>query len=342
MRRILFTIICSITLYYQSSSQENHFSQFYNSPQYLNPAFAGDAFFMRAGLTTRLMKPLPTKSIVNSLLHFDYKLTDHSSGIGVTFFSHTEVLNHTKIQFNYSHSIRLSKKNWVKAGLGISVNQRSIGTTDLSFPDQYDILGFTGNPSAEPSLSDNSYFPGLTTGFVFYNEISWISFSGDYLNLPKENFAGEKSTYPIKIIAAIGALYPINKNKSSKRRFSKFGGLKPYSSVGPVFCYVQHGKYAEISTGVSAAIQPFYGGIHFRHQHNFNIDTKDYAYKAIVLMVGFRQEEFTIAYSFDASLSNQTVNRNGAHELSFIWYFFSAVEDHKRIANVPLANQLLY
>lgn len=342
MKQLLLFNILIISFFFRGISQENHFSQFYNSPQYINPAFAGDAFYMRAGVTTRLMKPLPSKSIVNSLIHFDYKLPDQYSGIGVTLYSHTEVLNHIKLQFNYSYTIQLSKKNWVKAGIGLSLNQRSSGARSLLFPDQFDILGYTGNPSAEPLLNDNSYFPGLTTGAVFYNDITWISFSGDYLNLPTENFAGQKSTYPIKFIVATGILYPINKNKSSKRRFSKFGGLKPYSSIGPVICYVQHGRYTEISGGISTTVQPFYGGIHFRHQHDFNIDNTEYAYKAFVFMAGYRQEEFTLAYSVDISLSNQTVNRNGAHEFSFTWYFSTAKEDHKRTAHVPIANQLLY
>lgn len=323
-------------------SQENHFSQFYNAPQYLNPAFAGDAHYMRTGVSTRYMKPLPTKPVINSLLHYDYKVINQNNGIGFTIFSHTEVLTHLKLQLNYSHTIKLSHNNYAKGGLGISINQRSSNADNLTFPDQYDILGYTGSPSAEPLLKDNSYFPGLSAGAVFYNEALWISLSGDYLNLPRENFAGQNNTYPMKFIFATGLLYPLNKKNSSKRRFSKFGGLKPYSSLGPVICFVQHGKFTEISGGVSATIQPFYGGIHYRYQHDFNIDNTKYAYKAFVLIAGYRQEEFAVAYSVDLSFSNQTVNRNGAHEFSFTWYFSTRKEDYKRNALIPLNNQLLY
>lgn len=341
MRRIVIGIYFGV-LSLIGFSQENHFSQFYSAPQYLNPAFAGDAHYMRAGLSTRYMKPLPAKPIVNSLLHFDYKITNQNNGLGFTLFSHTEVLNHIKLQVNYSHTIKLSKNKYAKAGLGISLNQRSSNASGMTFPDQYDLLGYTGNPSAEPLLKDNCYFPGISAGAIFYNEMLWISLAGDYLNLPRENFAGQQNTYPAKFLAATGLLYPLNKRKTSKRRFSKFGGLKPYSSLGPVLSYVQHGKFTEISGGISATIQPFYGGIHYRYQHDFTIDNNKYAYNAIVLIAGYRQEEFTLAYSVDVSFSNQTVNRNGAHEFSFTWYFSGVIEDYKRNALVPLNNQLLY
>lgn len=325
-----------------SCAQENHFSQFYNSPQYLNPAFAGDAAYRRISSSSRVMKPVAGFTIFNTLLQYDLKPVNQNSGFGVLVYNHSEFLSHSKIQFNYSYTIKLSKTGWAKGGLGISGNQRRSNANALKYPDQYDDFGFTGASTIEPSLYDNSFFPAVNAGVILYNNYVWFSFSADYLNRPKENFAGEKNIYPIKIITSTGFLFPLDAKKTAKRRFSKFGGLKPFSSIGPVISFIRQGKYAEFSGGCAFHLQPVYGGIHLRYQHDFALESSSYAYKALVFLVGYRQEEFTIAYSYDASLSNYTINRNGAHEISLSFYFSHFKEDLKRHALVPLVSQMLY
>jgi type IX secretion system PorP/SprF family membrane protein len=308
---------------------------------YLNPAFAGDAHHMKAGCSSRVMPQIIGGYLVNTLLHFNYKMINQTSGIGITFFNHTETLSHTKLQANYSHMIRLSEKSWIKGGLGVSINQRSTKSKSYHYPDQYDNLGFTGNPTEENNLKERSFFPGISAGIVAYSEMIWVSISGDYLNLPTENFAGQKVTYPLKLSFLSGILFPINKT-SSKRRFSRFGGIKPHSSVGPVISFIYQDKYVEASGGLAFQHKPVFAALHYRYQHDYKLPDNTYAYNALVLMAGYRQEEFSLTYSYDYSLSEYTVNNLGAHELSVIFYFSSMKEDYKRHKLVPLPNQLFY
>jgi type IX secretion system PorP/SprF family membrane protein len=298
MKKLIPYILITFLALPHGQAQENHFSQFYTSPQYINPAFAGDVAYMKTGGATRLMQPLPNRYIVNSLLHFDYKIPHHQGGVGFTFFHHTEELSHSKFQLNYSYTIRLSKNSWLKLGLGASINMRRTNTADLTFPDQYNNYGLTGNPTAETALKDNTIFPAVATGAVLYNEILWMSISVDYLNLPKENFAGKDYTYPMKFSFLSGMLYPINKT-TSKRRFSKFGGLEPYSGIGPLIAVTIQDKYLEASGGLAVHIKPIFGGVHYRYQHELKNSSVEYAYKGLVLMAGYRQEEFSCTYSYD-------------------------------------------
>ena len=334
---LLLTIVLSVPV----PGQENHFSQFYTSPQYINPAFAGDAHFMKGGIASRIMQPTAGDFIINSLAHFDYKLINQTSGIGATLFNHTETLNHLKLQVNYAHTIRLKETLWVKAGLGLSINQRAAGSRSYLYPDQYDRYGPTGDPTAEPTLQDKVYFPAISAGAVLYNDILWLSISGDYLNRPTENFAGQKTNYPMKVALLAGVLYPLNKT-TSKRRFSKFGGLAPYTSIGPIVSLIYQGEYVELSGGLTFNQKPFFGAIHYRYQHDYKFSDTKYAYKAIVLMAGYRQEEFAVTYSYDATLSDYSINRRGAHEISAIMYFSTWKEDYNRLGLVPLPNQLFY
>lgn len=340
LRKIIhITLLLSVALIL--SAQENHFSQFYSAPQYINPAFAGDAAHIKAGGAVRLMQPLPNQYVINTLIHYDHKIRNQSNGLGFVFYNHTEQLSHSKFQLNYSHTIRLSKTLWLKAGLGASVNQRKTSTGNYYYPDQYNNLGLNGNPTMESNLNDNSVFPGLATGLVLYNKLLWVSLSGDYLNKPEENFAGQNSFYPMKFSFMTGMLFPLNKT-TSKRRFSRFGGLDPYSSLGPILGITKQASYVEYSGGLAYHLKPVFGGIHYRHQHDYSIDDKSKAYRSVVLMAGYRQEEFSFTYSYDYSLSKYSVNRSGAHEISFISYFSSWKNDEKRYDMVPLPNQLLY
>jgi type IX secretion system PorP/SprF family membrane protein len=337
-----FIIISFVLITRVLHAQENHFSQFYNSPQYLNPAFAGDAAYMRIGGSSRLMKPAAGFNIINSLIQFDIKPINYNSGFGVLIYDHTEYLSHSKIQFNYSYTIKMSKSGWAKGGIGISANQRRSNANALKYPDQFSDLGYTGSATMEPSLSDKSYFPALTARIILYNKFVWFSLSGDYLNQPMEDFAGEKNVYPAKICASTGFLFPLDKDKTAKRRFSKFGGLKPFSSIGPVVNFIKQEKYTEFSGGCSFNLQPIYGGVHLRYQHDFSLESTKYAYKALVILAGYRQEEFTIAYSYDFSFSSYSINQNGAHEISLVFYFSHFKEDYKRHDLVPIVSQMLY
>lgn len=340
MPRFLFYIIlgCAAVL---AEGQENHFAQFYSTPQYLNPAFAGDGKQARAGSTFRLMSPTDETNILNSLVHFDYKIPHQPNGIGVFLYQHTEALTHLKLQVNYSHSIQLNEKSWVKGGLAISFNQRHTPSQSLKYPDQYNNSGYTGQASAEQNLKENSYFPAVAAGIILYNHQTWMSLSADYLNQPKENFAGASSTYPTKLCFMMGSFIPINKT-SSRRRINKMGDLKPISGIGPLAGFTWQNKYLEASAGISLFAKPIFVAINYRYQHNLALETTQNAYKAMVWVVGIRQPGYSLTYSYDQLMGSLTSNKSKAHEFSLVFYFEGTRRDIEPVKLVPLPAQLIY
>jgi len=321
--------------------QENHFAQFYSAPQYLNPAFAGDTEHTRAGTNLRLMSPSDGARILNSLVHFDYKMPHQPNGLGILVYQHTEALTHLKLQINYSHSIQLSEKSWIKAGLAASINQRHTPSQSLKYPDQYSNTGYTGQASAEANLKESSYFPAVAAGIILYNHQTWMSLSADYLNQPKENFAGSSITYPTKLCFMMGSLIPVNKT-SSRRRINKMGDLKPISGLGALAGITWQNKYLEASAGLTLYAKPFFTGISYRYQHNFALETNQYAYKALVWAVGIRQSGYSFTYSYDQHIGSLTSNSGNAHEISLVFYFDGIRRDSKPVKLVPLPAQLFY
>lgn len=340
MRNIIFILICFLSLL--SSGQESHFSQFYNAPQSINPAFAGDAYFFRGGIISRLSTPIKGEAVVNTILHADLKFIGHNSGLGIVFYHHKEQMQHVKLQINYSYTQRLSDSDWIKAGIGFSVNQRRTGILGLSFPDQYDNNGLISNATSEPMLTEKSFFPSVRAGFAFYRKFVWVSFAGDYLNKPVENFAGTESTFETKITLAGGFFFPLYKNSSARRRFSLYGGIKPHSSIGPVFLLEKQGDFLAASNGIAFHLQPVYGSVNYRVEHSLDLTSKIYAYKAISIALGFRREEVSLAYSYDITTSKLSLSRRGSHELSAIYFFSIYKHDYKQHGLIPLPNQMIY
>lgn len=333
----ILTLSVSLSLH----AQESSFGQFYNLVEFHNPAFVGDAHQYRVQAANRIMSPIPGKQILNSYVSASTKMLNQNSGIGFIFFNQNDDLSHTKLQVNYSYTINWKRKWWVKAGIGVGINQRKFNSS-LHFPDQYNLGGLTGALTQEAQLNDKAYFPSFNTGGIIYNKFFWASVAGDYLNRPQEDFAGQKNPFPIKLAVMGGILYPINKGKSSKRRFSRFGGLKPYTSVGPLFSYIRHGYISDITVGFSFQSQPFFGSLAYRHQTSDLQNGSTESFKAASISAGYRNESLSIGYSFDWSLAGHSVNRNGAHELSVVFFFTSGKEDYKRLQLVPLPNQLIY
>ncbi len=341
MRARIVSSILFIVLIRFAWGQESQFSQFYSTPQYLNPAFAGDVRYVKVGTSSRIIPLTSGSTILNNLLTLNYKLKDQKSGLGFIFFDHTESLRHLKTQLNYGYSFRLKEALWVKPGLGISFNERSTVTTSLLFPDQFDDYGPTGDPTNESSLTDRSYFFGISSGIILYNKIFWLSFSGDYLNQPVETFASTTTKYPMKLNFLGGLLIPLNKT-SSKRRFSKLGGLSPYTTLNPIVALSYQNRYFEADAGITFNHKPVFAGINYRYQFDYRESDTKYAYEAVVAMLGYRQESFSITYSYDITISDYVYNRNGSHELSLIVYFTNWRPGYNQGTLVPLPNQLFY
>ncbi len=338
--KVIFSILLTV-LIRNISGQENHFSQFYSNPQYLNPAFAGDVHYLNVGISSRIIPISSSSKILNNLLTINYKMKSQKSGLGFVYYDHTESLRHIKAQVNYGFSFQLEDNLWIKAGLGLSLNQRSTTAQSLLYPDQYNDYGPTGDPTNESSLKDRSFFIGLSSGFIIYNKTFWTSISGDYLNRPIESFAGKKSKYPVKLGLMGGFLIPLNKT-SSKRRYDKLGGISPYTSLNPVICLLYQNKYFEADGGITFNHKPVFIGLNYRYQLDCRETDTKYAYEALVAIIGYRNESFAFTYSYDITISEYVYSRKGSHELSLVFYFSHDKFGYKKETLVPLPNQLFY
>lgn len=323
--------------------QENQFTQIYTVSPYINPAFTGDVHNMRINMNLRLYSPIPGETFTNAFVSVDHKLRNHHSSFGALVYHQKQSINHLKVQLNYGYTANINE-NWaIKGGVAASANLRKTNLSALTFPDMYTDNGLSGNQTLEPYLHNESVYPTFAAGGLIYSNHFWLGFATDNINEPTENFAGTEQKISMKYGIHGGYTFLIGKKISSKRRISKHSGIKPYPIIGPIFSYVIQDPYSYTNIGISTQWQPFFVCLHFNMvSQNLTEKNAGNSYKGLGVIIGYRKKEFALSYLYEAALHGSEINKNGAHEISFIYYFLSTKEDYKKVRLVPLPNQFIY
>jgi type IX secretion system PorP/SprF family membrane protein len=321
--------------------QENIFTHYFIAASCYNPAHAGDTRFGQFQFAERIQPTVTNEIITHTFFSYDQKLRNHRSGIGISFDQQTARFTEQNLKLSYSHTLLLWSRCWLKGGLGISFNSLNTHAGSFHYPDQYDRYGFTGQPTQEVFQSERVFYPGVSAGLAAYTEYTWLTIGFDNLNRPVIGIIEDDYRAPLVINASWGLLIPYNKNKRPRRIISPYGGLEPYSSIGPVISYHNNGPFHVISIGVNAFTQPLFWGVNFRYNTLYKNYFTDGA-ASLNFLAGYRIQSWCLAYSYDFMISRTPTNYKGAHEISVIYYLYSSKEDHKLNKLFPFPNQLMY
>jgi type IX secretion system PorP/SprF family membrane protein len=208
---LLFTCI-------QVFGQDHLYSQFFNSPVYLNPALNGQ--FEGDFRMNMIYRNQYTTSGDNSnylTASIDYNIPKFGGGVGLMVSRSSEgnaFLNSNNIAGIYSYSVG-SDQYVLSFGLQAGVSNRSIDYSKLVFDDQIDpVLGILpGVPSSAGALQFNSkYYFDAGAG------INWVV--GDFmaggalqhLNSPNYSFTGIPTKVPIRGTGYLTYRFDLNSN----------------------------------------------------------------------------------------------------------------------------------
>jgi type IX secretion system PorP/SprF family membrane protein len=308
-----------------SMAQDPLFSQYYAAPMYLNPAFTGSSFNPRFTLNYRNQWPGLSANFVTTSFTAETFVDKWNSGVGIQITGDNQFqdLSTTTIGGMYSYNVVFTDKLSARFGLAASYNSRGINNTwdRFTFGDQLDANGNPNNsPTFDPVAGNNKprfNFVDFTTGTVFYNDQFWAGVSVKHLNMPQYNFLKDNST-PDRL----------------PMMFSVHGGYKFYmangymdmglanevdreKSIAPSFVYERRGAYQHLDMGLYLTYAPLVLGAWYRGLPLFQEDESGKARQvAGIGMVGFRQDNITIGYSYDFNLLDKLSSSGGAHEIS--------------------------
>ena len=315
---LLFGLLIAGTVW----AQDPQFSQFYAAPMYLNPAFAGSALAPRVTVNYRNQWPAVT-NYVTSMVSVDHYFDRYNSGVGLMLQSDNQGqgrIRSTDIGLQYSYQIQLAEQTFVRLGVQGSYVNRSINWFGLTFGDQYNNGGFTGNPTTDPVVSNGSptlSYLDFSTGGLLYSDWYWIGVAAHHIGRPSQGVfvLSDESRLPMKGSVHAGLRIP----------FAGFTGLGDEwdreKTISPAINYRYQGKYDQLDLGVYMTYSPMVVGLWYR-----GLPLKKYApsvtnRESLIVLAGFRQDNFSIGYSYDATISSLGPGSGGAHEISLSYTF---------------------
>jgi len=231
-----------------SFAQDHLYSQFFNSPLYLNPALTGQ---FKADLRMNLIYRNQWTAVPGTLSYVsgsvDMNIPRFGGGIGLLFTRSSEgtaYLDKTNLSGLYSYSIG-SEDFVLSFGLQAGFTQRKIDYSKLIFDDQLDptIGVIPGSTSAATSLPFNNKFyfdTGIGTNLVI-GEFN-IGLALQHINQPNESFTGLPAKLPMRI----------NTNISYRLNLDPFENMDDddKSYVIPSIVYYRQDQFQSYSIGM--------------------------------------------------------------------------------------------
>jgi len=214
--RGLFLLLIILLQRAPGFAQDHMYSQFFNSPLYLNPALTGQ---FEGDLRMNLIYRNQWTTVPGTFSYFsgsvDYNVPRFGGGIGLLVTRSSEgtaYLNLTSISGLYSYSVG-SEDFVLSFGLQAGVTNRTLDYSKLVFGDQIDpTLGIVSGSSAAAGAFpyNNKFFfdSGLGTNLAIHDFN--IGLALQHINQANESFTGTPVKVPIRTNAHISYRFDLN------------------------------------------------------------------------------------------------------------------------------------
>lgn len=295
---IFFSIIVS-----KAQAQDAEFSQFFNAPLYLNPAFAGVGEGPRFCLNYRNQWAALDNAFITYAASYDQNFDAINGGIGIQLASDRQasgLLTSTSVSGIYSYQLNISPNVGIKAGASISYVQKRIDASQLIFAENINPNNGATNGTVSVDLPDETSrsIADIGGGIVIYTKKFYSGIAVKHVTSPNESFISTQvSPWPVRV--AVNAGIELHSPKSAQ--------TPVYFS--PNLLYVQQASFKQLNVGAILGVGVIYGGIYFRT----TLGNSD----AAIILMGLKRGIFKFGYSYDATVSNLEKS-GGTHELSIV------------------------
>lgn len=290
-----------------ANAQDPEFTQFYASPIYTNPAFAGTGNCGgRVVLNYRNQWPKLPGTFRTFAGSYDQHFDKIGGGIGIMAMQDVAgdgLLKTTALSGIYSYQINVSRKFTMRAAIQATYQQRSIDFDRLRFADQIVARRGFVNQTAEQLPNQKVSYPNFSAGIVGYTKNFYGGIAVHNLNEPNQSFYGNSdqgTTVPRRFTLHSGMVIPIRKGHGRNS--------EPDVSISPNILIMVQQKFMQVNFGFYVNKGPLVAGMWFR-QTSPNSD-------AMMVLLGFRHNNFKFGYSYDVTVSSARAAAPGSHEIS--------------------------
>lgn len=302
---VVFFLLLNGVLY----GQQPIYTLYYANPLPVNPALAGSAHQLRAGVNfrnqwTNFVSPITAYSVFA-----DNYFGTIKSGIGFSVYTDLAgAVNYrsTNISLYYAYIAQLADNVHLKAGIQPALGMNGLDQGQLVYNDQLSVAGHTGSATAESFASSKTTYFNLHSGVVLTARQCWIGVTGHNLLTPKSGYT-DASKLPIGFGVQAGMKIEFLANqitrKEKKERF-----LMPHV----YFASTEVGK--QLFLGTELVYEPFSIGGTLRGNF-FSKPAGTTNVTSFALAIGFRKKNVHSNYSYEIPLSKTSV-LGPSHEIS--------------------------
>lgn len=304
MKRIFYFLALYIIAQPQvACAQDPHFSQFFNSPVYYNPATTGlGVEHIRLTAIYRQQWPNLAKAFNTQFLQFDKQVS--KVGLGAYVLKNSagpSSLQKLQLSGTISYRLQLNRHHFT-GGINIGLIQKSFDPGQMTFDDQY--LDDAGYSASNPTSETFSYIKLIRPDFGAGTH--YIYGSGN------EN---------IKIRPFLGvSLLHINKAKES---FIEFDNITPDKQIFNTGAIIKINAQVELKPTITWQQQQFSNELMFGSTLKYKTEAEKSIEAGIfirnkesaIVYTGYQWNSLALGLSYDASLANH-IGGPGAFELS--------------------------
>ncbi len=293
--------------------QDLIYSQYYNAPLLVNPAFAGLNNYPTFYINYRLQWPSISSVYETYSFSYDQYFKKMNSGLGLVLLSDDQgdgTLKTTQVGGIYSYNVRFRDDWQMRFGIQASYIQNRLDWDKLIFFDQIDIergpfdSAGVPFPSTEqvPANLSNGYFD-LGVGMLLFNPQYYIGISIDHINGAYNGFLqdiddGTQESLPLLFSVNAGTQIIISEDNKGN----------PSTFISPNVIFAVQNGFTQVNAGAYMQMESLFGGAWVRH----TIDNID----AFIFSFGVNFNNTKIGYSFDLTTSNLGVQTGGSHEIA--------------------------
>lgn len=310
------------------TAQDMHFTQFYSSSLYLNPAFTGAEVCGRVSMAYRNQWPGVSKAYRSYLFSGDHYIQQYNLGVGLligTDAAGSAGLKTTIINPLIAYETKLTRKVLMRLGVQPGLGIHSISFNSLLFGDQIARGGSV--PTVEDAAQSKTYFD-MGAGMLLYSKDYWVGTSFNHMNRPNESlYAERESILPVKYSVHGGYSYVLVEDE--KEEFKR-------KAIAAAFNYRGQKDFDQLDIGAYYMQYAFnlgiwYRGIPFLKKYKSGYANND----ALAFILGFKTERLNIGYSYDFTISKLAGSTSGAHEVTLAYQLCKVNKKGKKRMTVP-------
>jgi len=296
-----------------SKAQDYIYSQFYNSPVYLNPALTGQ---FKGAFRMNMIYRNQWSGMEGDLSYLtasaDYQFKNINGGVGLIVNSSNEGTAYQKknnIAGIYSYNVG-SDNFMASFGMQAGITNSSLNFDKLVFSDQINFRnGQDGSASLAEVPTDNSkyYFDaGAGVNFIIGNTM--IGASMLHLNKPNESFTGTSLPTPVRTAVHASYRYALDR-------------YDPYNEAGsfliPSVVYYKQAQATSLSAGVQFKRGAVNAGVWYRTTGKGANESFVVSLIFDIFTNPFKNQKVRLGVSHDASTGKVSYgNTSGSSEIS--------------------------